>query len=84
MEVPILSLSSVSGLNYHVSSKNVKISVSSHSRNNIEISLNIQTESSVEFSLSWISLPLVSIDDVPLGSKMVGSLSSIDILVLFI
>jgi hypothetical protein len=84
MEVPILSLSSVSGLNYHVSSKNVKISVSSHSRNNIEISLYIQTESSVEFSLSWISLPLVSIDDVPLGSKMVGSLSSIDILVLFI
>jgi hypothetical protein len=50
----------------------------------MEISFNIETESLVEFSLSWISLPLVSIDDVPLSSNIVGSLTNIDILVFLI
>jgi hypothetical protein len=50
----------------------------------MEISFNIETESLVQFSLSWISLPLISIDDVPLSSNIVGSLTSIDILVLLI
>jgi hypothetical protein len=50
----------------------------------MEISLNIQAEAFVEFSLSWISLPLVSIDYIPLSSNIVGSLTNIDILVLLI
>ena len=45
----------------------------------MEISFNIETESLVEFSFSWISLPLISIDDIPLISNMVLSLSSIDV-----
>jgi len=32
----------------------------------VEVSLNIETEVFVEFSLSWLSLPFISIDDVPL------------------
>jgi len=32
----------------------------------VEVSLNIETEVLVEFSLSWVSLPFISIDDVPL------------------
>jgi hypothetical protein len=50
----------------------------------MEISFNIETESLVEFTLSWISLPLVSIDDVPLLRNVVLFLRSIDILLLLI
>jgi hypothetical protein len=50
----------------------------------MEISFNVQAEAFVEFTLSWISSPLVSIDDVPLMSNIGASLTSIDILVLLI
>jgi hypothetical protein len=32
----------------------------------MEISLNIEAELFIELALSWLSLPLISIDDVPL------------------
>jgi L-cystine uptake protein TcyP (sodium:dicarboxylate symporter family) len=80
-----LSLSSISCLQIEVSvGEKIEVSSSSHSRNNVEISFNIQAEAFVEFTLSWISLPLISIDDIPLVRKMVLSLSSIEILVLLI
>jgi hypothetical protein len=50
----------------------------------MEISLNIEAESLVEFALSWISLPLISIDDIPLLRNMVVSLTGIDVLLLLI
>jgi hypothetical protein len=80
-----LSLSSISCLQVEVSVwEKIEVSTFAHSGDNMEISLNIQAEAFVEFSLSWISLPLVSINDVPLLRNIVGSLSSIEILVFLI
>jgi hypothetical protein len=74
VEVPFLGSSSISGLDDNVSVvDDIEISVFSHLRDNIEISVNIHTESLVEFTLLWFSLPLVSIDDIPLLRNMVLS-----------
>jgi hypothetical protein len=45
----------------------------------MEGSVNVKAEASVEFTLSWISLPLVSIDDIPLLRNVILSLVSIDV-----
>jgi hypothetical protein len=67
VEVPDLSSSSVSCLDNHVSvTDEVKVSASSHVRNNVEISFNIKAILFVEFTLNWISLPFISIDNIEL------------------
>jgi hypothetical protein len=35
-------------------------------RDNVEWSFDVETELFIQFSLSWFSLPFISIDDVPL------------------
>jgi hypothetical protein len=67
MEVPNLSSSSICCLENEVSVVDkIEISVRLHLRHNIEISFNIKSEVFVEFSLSWFSLPFISVDNVPL------------------
>jgi hypothetical protein len=80
-----LGLSSISSLQIEVSvGEKIEVSASAHSGDYMEISLNIEAESLVEFALSWISLPLISIDDIPLLRNMVVSLTGIDVLLLLI
>jgi hypothetical protein len=66
MEVELLGFSSVLGLDYQVSSEEVKVSSIWQSRYNIECSVNIKTEVSVELILAWFFLPITSIDKLPL------------------
>jgi hypothetical protein len=67
MEVPSLCVSLVGCLDNHLSVVDqVKISVIWELGYNVEVSLNIKTEVLIEFSLSWFTLPFISIDDVPL------------------
>ena len=67
VEIPGLSVSSIWSLDHHVSVVNeVKVSVSLQSRNDIEWSFDIHTIFFIELSFSWFTLPLISVDDVPL------------------
>ena len=67
MEVPDLSLSSISSLDDHVSVVDeIKISVCWQFRDDVEWSFNIESEHLVEFSLLWIFWHFVSVDDIPL------------------
>jgi hypothetical protein len=50
----------------------------------VEISFNIETELFVEFSLSWLTLPFISIDDVPLLVDTVISIVDTDVSVLLV
>jgi hypothetical protein len=85
MEPEGLSLSSISGLDHESSVwKKIKISVSAQSGNNMEISFNVQTESLVEFTLSWVSLPLILIGDIPLLRNMGLFVLSVDVSLLSI
>jgi len=67
IEVPSLSVSLIRCLNDHIPVvTEVKVSVVWQLRNNIEVSFNIQTEVFIELTLSWLSLPFINVDDVPL------------------
>jgi hypothetical protein len=67
MEIPDLSLSSVWCLDNHVSVVDqVEVSAVWKFGDNVEVSLYIESESFIELSLLWLSLPLVSVDNVPL------------------
>jgi hypothetical protein len=67
VEEPGLCSSSISDLDSHVSVvDDIEISARSHVSNDMEWSFNIETEVFVEFSLNWISLPLIGIDDIEL------------------
>jgi Zn-dependent M16 (insulinase) family peptidase len=66
VEVPSLSISSISCLENNVSIvDNIKISITVHLGNNIEISFNIKTEVRVKLTLSWLIWILINIDDLP-------------------
>ena len=66
VEVPKLGVSSVSGLDHHVSSNDVKIFARCKSRDDVEWSFNNQVESLVEFTFLGFRFPIAFIDDVPL------------------
>jgi hypothetical protein len=67
MEVPYLLSSSISSLDAHVSVIiNFEVSVVWKLRDDVEVSFNIESELLVQFTLSWFSLPFISIDDIPL------------------
>jgi hypothetical protein len=46
--------------------KYLEVSVAWKLRNNVEVCIDPKTEHFVHFSLSWLSLPLISVDNVPL------------------
>jgi len=82
VEVPNLGSSTVWNLNDHVSVVNqVKVSVVWKLGNNVEISFDVETESLIEFSLGWLSLPFINVDDIPLLVKFIGLFVDTDILV---
>jgi hypothetical protein len=67
MEVPFLCVSSIWSLYHKVSIVDqIEVSTALEFRDNIEISFYEKSEPIVELSLSWFSLILVSIDDIPL------------------
>jgi Zn-dependent M16 (insulinase) family peptidase len=72
MEVPNLSSSSVWNLDDHVSVVDqVKISVVWELRNYIEISFDVKSKSFIELSFSWLTLPFININDVPLLEDLI-------------
>jgi hypothetical protein len=79
IEDPCLVWSSVSGLDDKVSIESSEVSPFTHSRDNVEWSFDVQTESLVEFTLLWISLPLISIDNIPLLRSLVLSVLDVDV-----
>jgi hypothetical protein len=67
MEIPFLSTSTVCNFDNHVSViDQIKISSAWQFRYNVEVSLNIESELLIELSFSWLTLPLVNVDNVPL------------------
>jgi hypothetical protein len=67
MEVPFLSTSTVCNFDDHVSViDQIKISSAWQFRYNVKVSLNIESELLIELSLSWLTLPLINVDNVPL------------------
>jgi hypothetical protein len=67
MEVPDLSSSTIWSLDDHVSIVDkVEVSIVWELRYDVEISFDVQTKLLVKFSFAWFSLPLISIDNVPL------------------
>jgi hypothetical protein len=65
IKVPELSVSSISGLDHHVSVVDqIKIFVWLELRNNVEGSFNIETEVFAQFTFNWLFLPLIFIDDI--------------------
>jgi hypothetical protein len=85
MEVPSLSVSTIGCLDDHVSVVDqVKISIVWELRNYMEISLDIESELFVEFSLSWLSLPLVSVHNIPLLIDLAVFVLSLNISVFLI
>jgi len=67
IEPPGLSLLAILCLDDHLSVvDSFEVSVSSKSRDNVEWSFNVKSEIFVEFSLSWFTLPFISIDNIPL------------------
>jgi hypothetical protein len=86
VEPPDLSVSSVLGLDNHISIVDqVKILMGIHSRDNVEWSLDIESEVFIEFSLSWLTLPFISLDNFPLlGNSVIWLLVDSDVSVLVI
>jgi hypothetical protein len=84
MEVPFLGLSSISSLDYEISSNNIEESAFTHLRNNVEVSFNSHTEVFVHLTLSWIFLPVICVDDIPLLVKSSMSLPDDNVLVFII
>jgi hypothetical protein len=67
IEIPKLSVSSISCLDNHVSVVNqIKIFVGWKLRNNVERSFNIESEVFAEFTFDWFLFPLILIDNIEL------------------
>jgi hypothetical protein len=83
IEPPDLSFLSILGLDDHVSVvDDLKISLRAQSRLNVEWSLDVESIVFIELSLSWFTLPFVSIDNFPfLRNSSIWSLVSSDVLV---
>jgi hypothetical protein len=65
IEIPKLGVSSISCLDNHVSVVDqVKVLVGWELGNNVERSLDIKTEVFAEFSLDWLLLPFIFIDNI--------------------
>jgi len=72
IEPPDLSLVTVCSLDNHVSAvDNFEVSLRSHSRLDEEWSFDVKSKLFIELSLSWFTLPLIGIKDIPLLSKSV-------------
>jgi hypothetical protein len=84
MEVPRLGISSIWCLDNKVSSEDIEVSSGFHVGNNVEWSLNIESVLFVEFTLLWFSLPLVSIDNIPLLVESTVFLPHVNVLSFFI
>ena len=62
-----MGLSTIWCLDDHVSVVDeIKVSSVWELGDNVEVSLDIESESVTELSLSWLTLPFISIDNVPL------------------
>jgi hypothetical protein len=79
MEVPFLACSSILSLDDKISSKIVNVSTSSESRDDIEVFVDNQTIFSVPFTSSWFSLPVLSVDEVPLLVSLTMEFGHVDI-----
>jgi hypothetical protein len=67
MEIPQLTSSTILFLNDKVSIVDVvNVSSFTKSRHDMEISINFETELFIHLSLSWFSLPVFDIDEIPL------------------
>ena len=67
VEVPDLLSSSIVNLNGHVSVvEDFEESVVWELGDDVEVSFDVESEFLVVLSLSWFSLPFVSVDDIPL------------------
>jgi hypothetical protein len=85
MEVPDLSLSSILNLNDHVSVVDeIEISIAWQFRHNVEVSFNVKAELFIEFSLDWLTLPFINVDNVPLLVDSSMSWMNNDVLLLSI
>jgi len=79
-----LSSSSVLSLDNHVSVVNeIEILVRCHLIDNVEISFDIETEILVQFTLLWLRV-FVNVDDFPLLSDIISSISNHNVSVLSI
>jgi hypothetical protein len=67
MEVPFLGWSTILGLDDEVSSGEV-VDVSSLSKlgNDVEVSIDLEAPISIPLSLSWFTLPVLGVDEIPL------------------
>ena len=80
MEVPVLSYCVNISFDDEISSTHqVKMSVHWQLRNNMEGSINVDTEIFIKFSLSWLSLPFVNVDNIPHLVHSSGSLVNNDV-----
>jgi hypothetical protein len=67
VEIPSLSVSSIWNLDDHVSIVDqIEILVVRKLRYDVEVFLDNESELFVHFSFAWFSLPLISIDNIPL------------------
>jgi len=84
IEPPDLRLKTVWSLNDHLATvDNFEISVIFHSRLDVEWSFDVESILFIEFSLSWFTLPFVSIDNIPLlCDSVIWLLIDSDVLVL--
>jgi hypothetical protein len=65
IEIPKLGVSSISSLDDHVSvADQVKVLVGWELGYNVERSLDVKTEVFAEFSLDWLLLPFIFIDNI--------------------
>jgi len=84
MEVPLLSVSTISDLNNKVIANKIKVSVLWQLRNDIEWSFNIEAELLVIFSLLWFFWIYISIDHIPLLVNLTMLVPDLDVSVLSI
>jgi hypothetical protein len=85
VEVPDLGSSAIWNLDDHVPVVDkVEISVVWKLRYNVEVSLYIKTESFIELSFSWLTLPFINVDNVPLLMDFIGLFVDCNISILLI
>jgi hypothetical protein len=85
VEVPDLGSSAIRNLDDHVPVVDkVEISVVWKLRNDVEVSLYIKTESFIELSFSWLTLPFINVDNVPLLVNLIVCTVDCDVSVLLI
>jgi hypothetical protein len=74
MEIPFLGWSTILSLDHEVSTREViDISTLSKSGNDVEVGIDLEAPISVPFTLSWFTLPVFDIDEIPLLMVLIGT-----------